>query len=137
MVRRCVGRRGAACESCPRAGCRLGPGVLASEGQVRGLSGSWDGKPQSANRSELFGGVVPASPALARGPKWQFLPAAPFTLPAEFCGFQVQVTPQVNKRFEKLLKASDGSMILLHTGFLKIGRASCRERVKDAAWVVH
>jgi hypothetical protein len=68
----------------------------------------------------MFGGVVTASPALARGPKWQFLPAAPFTLPAEFCGFQVQVTPQVNNRFEKLLKASDGSMILLHTGFLSV-----------------
>jgi len=68
----------------------------------------------------MFGGVVTASPALARGPKWQFLPAPPFTLPAEFCGFQVQVTPQVDKRFEKLLRASDGSMILLHTGFLSV-----------------
>jgi hypothetical protein len=70
----------------------------------------------------MFGGVVTTSPALAdgRGPKWQFLPAEPFTLSAEFCGFQVQVTPQVNKRFEKLLKASDGSMILLHTGFLSV-----------------
>src|SRR5262245_31046498 len=137
MVRRCVVRRGGSCQSCPRPGCHHGPGVRASEGQDPGLSGSWHGKPQSPKRSKLFGGVVTASPALARGPKWQFLPAAPFTLPAEFCGFQVQVTPQVNKRFEKLLKASDGSMILLHTGFLKIGRASCRERVKDAAWVVH
>ena len=71
----------------------------------------------------MLGGVATASPALAvggRGDGWQFLPAESFTLPAEFCGFQVQVTPQVNKRFEKLLKASDGSMILLHTGFLSV-----------------
>jgi hypothetical protein len=70
----------------------------------------------------MLGGLLTASPALADGRRdgWQFLPAESFTLPAEFCGFQVQVTPQVNKRFEKLLKASDGSMILLHTGFLSV-----------------
>jgi hypothetical protein len=69
----------------------------------------------------MFGGVVTASPALARGPKWQFLPAEkPFTLPAAFCGFKVRVTPQVDKRFGKLLKASDGSMIFLRTGFLSV-----------------
>ncbi len=69
----------------------------------------------------MFGGVLTASPALAgRGHKWQFLPAAPFTLPAEFCGFKVRVVPTANKRFGKLLKVSDASMIFLHTGFLSV-----------------
>jgi hypothetical protein len=68
----------------------------------------------------MLGGVVMASPALARGPKWQLVPAGPFTLPSLFCGFKVRVTPQVNQRFSKLLKASDGSMTFLHTGFFTV-----------------
>ena len=68
----------------------------------------------------MLGGVVTASPALARGPKWQVVPAGPFTLPSLFCGFKVRVAPQVNKRFSKLLKASDGSMTFLHTGFFTV-----------------
>jgi hypothetical protein len=66
----------------------------------------------------MLGGVVTASPALAgRGHKWQFLPAQPFTVPANSCGFKIRVTPVVNNRFSKLLKTLDGSMIFLHTGF--------------------
>jgi len=70
----------------------------------------------------MFGGVVTASSALAggRGPKWEFPASGPFTLPAAFCGFKVRVVPQADKRFSKLLKASDGSMIFLHTGFFKV-----------------
>jgi hypothetical protein len=68
----------------------------------------------------MLGGVATASPALARGPKWQVVPAEPFTLPSLFCGFKVRVAPQVNKRFSKLLKASDGSMTFLHTGFFTV-----------------
>jgi hypothetical protein len=64
----------------------------------------------------MFGGVVTASPALARGPKWQFQPKSPMTLPAALCGFEVRVTPLVNREFAKILKASDGSMIVLYTG---------------------
>jgi hypothetical protein len=64
----------------------------------------------------MFGAVVTASPALARGPKWQFQPKSPVTLPAEWCGFEVRVTPLVNREFTKILKASDGSMIVLSTG---------------------
>lgn len=64
----------------------------------------------------MFGGVVTASPALARGPKWQFQPKTPMTLPAALCGFEVRVTPLVNREFAKILKAPDGSMILLATG---------------------
>jgi hypothetical protein len=64
----------------------------------------------------MFGAVVPASPALARGPKWQFQPKSPGTLPAAFCGFEVRITFPVNREFAKILKASDGSMILLATG---------------------
>jgi hypothetical protein len=67
----------------------------------------------------LFGGVVTASPALARGPKWQFLPAPPaITLPAALCGFEVRVTFPVDREFAKILKAPDGSMTILGTGSL-------------------
>jgi hypothetical protein len=68
----------------------------------------------------MFGGVATASPALARGHKWQFLPAGPFTAPAAFCGFKIRLTPLVNKEFVKVLKASDGSMITLRTGSFKL-----------------
>ena len=69
----------------------------------------------------MSGGALTASPALAgRGPKWQFLPAAPFTLPASFCGFKVRVTPVADKEYAKLLKASDGSMTTLVTGTLTV-----------------
>lgn len=65
----------------------------------------------------ILGGVVTAAPAFARGPKWQLTAAEPFTLPASFCGFKVRVAPVVNKEFVKVLKASDGSMTFLVTGF--------------------
>jgi hypothetical protein len=67
----------------------------------------------------MLGGVVTASPALARGPKWQFSQAEPFTLPAVFCGFKIRVAPVVNKEYFKVLKASDGSMTFLITGAAK------------------
>ena len=69
----------------------------------------------------MSGGALTASPALAgRGPKWQFLPEKPFTLPALFCGFKVRVTPVADKEYAKLLKASDGSMTTLVTGTLTV-----------------
>lgn len=53
----------------------------------------------------------------ARGPKWQFLPKSPMTLPAELCGFEVGVTFPVNREFFKVLKTSaDGSFTYLATG---------------------
>jgi hypothetical protein len=64
----------------------------------------------------MFGGVMTASPALARGPKWQFQPKSAETLPAALCGFEVRITPLVNREFEKILKVSDGSVIILDTG---------------------
>ena len=64
----------------------------------------------------MFAAVVTASPALARGPKWQFVPESPQTIPAAFCGFEVRITYPVNREFQKILKASDGSVILLSTG---------------------
>jgi hypothetical protein len=67
----------------------------------------------------MFGGVVTASPALARGPKWQFLPAGTFILPADFCGFEIRQTSPADKEYAKVLKSSDGSMITLVTGTLK------------------
>jgi hypothetical protein len=60
--------------------------------------------------------VTAASPALARGPKWQFQPKSPRTLPAAWCGFEIRVTYPVNREFRKILKASDGSIITLSTG---------------------
>ena len=69
----------------------------------------------------MFAGVVTASPALAgRGPKWEIVEAGPFTLPANFCGFKIRVTPTVDKEFIKVLKAADGSMTTLITGARKI-----------------
>ena len=64
----------------------------------------------------MLAAVVPASPALARGPKWQFRPKTPTTLPAEWCGFEVRVTYPVNREFIKISKASDGSITILATG---------------------
>ncbi len=64
----------------------------------------------------MFAGVVTASPALARGPQWQFQPKSAMTLPAELCGFEVQVTFPVNREYSKIFKASDGSFIVLSTG---------------------
>jgi hypothetical protein len=65
-------------------------------------------------------GVATASPAFARGPKWVFDQRGSFTLPAFFCGFEVQVAPVANKEYSKVLKTSDGSMTVLATGTLKI-----------------
>jgi hypothetical protein len=66
----------------------------------------------------ISAGVVTASPAHARGDGWQVAPAPPaITLPTAFCGFDLQITFPVNREFVKVLKTSDGSMILLATGF--------------------
>jgi len=70
----------------------------------------------------MVGGVATAAPALAggRGDGWEFLDLPPtFTVPAEFCGFEVQGTQLVNKQFQKELKTADGSMIILSNGALK------------------
>jgi hypothetical protein len=47
----------------------------------------------------MAGGVVTASPALARGPKWQIFPGAPGTLPAAYCGFGVGFAAVADKEF--------------------------------------
>lgn len=66
----------------------------------------------------ISAGVVTASPALARGDGRQVVPAPPaITLPAAFCGFGLQITFPASREFVKVLKTSDGSMILLATGF--------------------
>jgi hypothetical protein len=67
----------------------------------------------------MLGAAVTASPALARGPKWQLVPAEPFTLDASFCGFEIGVTFPVNNSFAKILKTADGSMTFLSTGSLR------------------
>jgi hypothetical protein len=68
----------------------------------------------------MLGGVVTASPALARGPKWQFFDEPPtFVVDSQFCGFEIQITHR-GKEFSKTLKASDGSTITLITGFSHI-----------------
>jgi hypothetical protein len=68
----------------------------------------------------VFGGVVTAGPALARGPGWEFQPADDFTLPADFCGFPVGLSFPVDREYSKILKAADGSMIVLTTGSLTV-----------------
>jgi hypothetical protein len=72
----------------------------------------------------MSGGVVTAAPALARGPKWQFNAGQPFTVPADFCGFQIGVSFPVDKEYFKVLKAADGSMTLLVTGSLTLSNTN-------------
>jgi len=68
----------------------------------------------------ICAGALTASPALAgRGHKWELLPAEPFIIRAVDCGFKVKVVP-VAKEYQKVLKASDGSMILLASGSFKV-----------------
>jgi hypothetical protein len=69
----------------------------------------------------LFGGVVTAAPALARGPKWTFLDfGTHFTEPAIFCGFKIKGTQLADKVYVKVKKNADGSTTSLFTGFAKI-----------------
>jgi hypothetical protein len=68
----------------------------------------------------MFGGLVTAGPALARGPGWEFVPADPFTLPADYCGFEIGLSFPVDREYSKILKARDGSMIFLTTGALTV-----------------
>jgi len=75
----------------------------------------------------MVGGVVTGTPALAgRGPKWQFAPAAPFTLPASFCGFKIRVSFPVNKEYSKILQARNGSMTTLITGASTVSNTNLR-----------
>ena len=57
----------------------------------------------------MAGGLMTASPALARGPNWQVFPAAPFTLPATYCGFDVGAAAVTDKEFVTILQNPDGS----------------------------
>ena len=69
----------------------------------------------------MVAGLMTAGPALAgRGPKWEIVPAEPFTLPADYCGFPVGFSWPVRNEYSKILKAADGSMIVLITGVDKI-----------------
>jgi hypothetical protein len=68
----------------------------------------------------MFGGLVTAGPALARGPGWEFVPADSFTLPADYCGFEIGLSFPVDREYSKILKAADGSMIFLTTGALTV-----------------
>jgi hypothetical protein len=66
----------------------------------------------------MAGGVMTASPALARGPQWQVFPGVPGTLPATFCGFEVGFAAVADKEFVTTLTTSDGSTTFLVTGLL-------------------
>jgi hypothetical protein len=66
----------------------------------------------------MFGGVMTASPALARGPQWQVFPAPTLILPATYCGFDVRAAALNDKEFVEILNTSDGSMTFLVTGLL-------------------
>ena len=76
------------------------PGVIVALGTLLGM----------------LGGAVTASPAVARGPGWTIGSAEPFTFDASHCGFEVLVTPVVNKAYTKILKTADGSMTFLFNG---------------------
>jgi hypothetical protein len=56
------------------------------------------------------------TPASARGPKWEFQPAAPFTLSRDFCAFRVHVTFPNNKEYAKTTENPDGSVTVKITG---------------------
>lgn len=64
----------------------------------------------------MLGGVVTAAPAFARGPQWQLVDVAPFTVPASSCGFEVGVAFPDNQSYIKALQTSDGSTTFLETG---------------------
>jgi hypothetical protein len=68
----------------------------------------------------ICAGVVTAAPAFARGPQWQLVDVAPFTVPASSCGFEVGVAFPVNESYVKALKASDGSTTFLETGKFEV-----------------
>jgi len=68
----------------------------------------------------MVGGLMTASPALARGPEWQVFPAPPFTLPATYCGFDVGAAAVADQEFFRTFKASDGSTTFLVTGQLTV-----------------
>jgi hypothetical protein len=68
----------------------------------------------------MFGGLMTAGPALARGPQWEFQPADSFTLPADYCGFEIGLSFPVDREYSKILKAGDGSIIFLSTGSLTV-----------------
>jgi len=56
------------------------------------------------------------TPASARGPKWEFQPAGPFTLPRTVCPFRVHVTFPNNKDYAKTTQNADGSVTVQITG---------------------
>jgi streptogramin lyase len=68
----------------------------------------------------LLGGfvVATAAPALARGPKWEFVPPDPLTLSADYCGFAIGLTFPVDREYARILKAADGTMLI--TGSLTV-----------------
>jgi hypothetical protein len=69
----------------------------------------------------MFGAVVTASPALARGPQWTYLNFGKhFTEPAALCGFKINGTQPVDKVYLKTLKTTDGSTEVLITGSAEI-----------------
>jgi hypothetical protein len=70
----------------------------------------------------MLGGLLSASPALAagRGPNWEFLSPQDSSVPADFCGFEVLISPTASKQFAKELKVTDGSVTILITGTLKV-----------------
>ena len=76
----------------------------------------------------MLAGVLTASPAFARGHKWQLVQNVPITLPAALCGFKIRAVPTVSKEFAKVLKASDGSMTFVGTGSFKASFTNLQTR---------
>jgi hypothetical protein len=56
--------------------------------------------------------------AFARGGGWEPVPAGSFVLPADVCGFPVQVDILVNQEYQKVMSQDDETIVLRITGRL-------------------
>jgi hypothetical protein len=68
----------------------------------------------------MLGCLVTTAPAFARGPGWELVDVAPFTVPASSCGFEVGVAFPENQSYLKALEASDGSTTFIETGKFEV-----------------
>ena len=77
----------------------------------------------------LFGAVVTASPALARGPKWTFLNFGKhFTEPAVICGFTIKGTQLVEQSVHQESSLPEGLHVIAYRATLDVPR--------ELAWFV-
>lgn len=58
--------------------------------------------------------------ALARGPKWTFLPVPEFSLDSTYCPFALDLVPVKNQEYGKSVTNTDNSVTTLITGALSL-----------------